>query len=267
MLITRTARGRARGWTRCWSRHPRSGCWPGRCSRCGSCPAWQSSPNGSSSRGRQARAGARRSPGGASAAALHPRRAPAHPRRGARHVRLRACRHLDAAARAIRPRTRPAPTSGSTRPIRRARSRPWGLGEALRAAPRCHGGQRRSRMARSSSAPRSATGRCWASTDPAMADVVRVREDAQGAGDARCAPGARSHPRRRARDPHPRRDAAGLARRRFGVRADRGIPPVPRRRHRRGLHPPGGSTPTAGSCAFRARPARSSRRASAARPR
>ena len=43
-----------------------------------------------------ARAGARRPPGRAPAAALHPRRAPAHPRRGARHVRLRARRHLDA---------------------------------------------------------------------------------------------------------------------------------------------------------------------------
>ena len=144
---------------------------------------------------------------------------------------------------------------------------PWGLGEALRAVPGVTAATPVEDGSHPARARRSATGRCWASTarrwrtSCASGRMRRARR--RSPRSARWAP-TRGE---RTRHPDPRRHAADLARRRFRVRADRGLPAVPRRLRRASASRSCCSTPTAGSRGLRARPVRSSGRRRASRRR
>ena len=143
---------------------------------------------------------------------------------------------------------------------------PWGIGEALRAVP----GVTAATPVEDGSIQLGTTlrdGALLGIDGAAMADIVRVRDDDQGEEtlDALRALGATRG--RGARDPDPRGHAQDLAGRGLGVRADRGLPAVPRRRDRASASRSSSSTPTAGSRGCRAAPGRSARRACASSPR
>ena len=169
--LTRTARG-SLAWTRCWSRRRRSGCWPARCSRSGSCRASRSSRSACWAR---VAGSCRPSAGGSSPAGRSatpaPRCSSCSPRRSGRSPRRTP--PPGRRARPTRRRSPPAPTCVSSRRTGRpSRTGRW----ARRSAPsRASPPRRRSWKARRSG-PRSATRPCWASTGPRSPDLVRMRE-------------------------------------------------------------------------------------------
>ena len=167
------------------------------------------------------RGSCRRSPGGRShagrSATPGPRCCSSSPPRSG-HSPLRTPRR-GPAARATRPRTLRAPTSAS-RPIRRAPSRPWGLGECAPGHARRHGGDAgRGRSIQLGTTLRD--GALLGIDGAAMADIVRVRDDETGRGDAACAARARVDARR-ARTRHP--DPEGT--RRISLVADSAFEPI-----------------------------------------
>ena len=108
---------------------------------------------------------------------------------------------------------------------------PWGLGDALRAVP----GVTAATPVEDGSIQLGTTlrdGELLGIDGAAMADIVRLRDDEQGRRRSpRCARSGDAAASR-ARDPDPGGDAPALAGRGLGVRADRGLRAVPRRRDR-----------------------------------